>query len=100
MISSIFVYADFCKGSIWGLQRKGDSWQSTLLMEAGTAISSIGSDETGNLYATGYATGKVFQIVPKANAPDSFDEYKAETEESGEEVAAGTPEYAAGGEKP
>ena len=100
VISSIFVYADFCKGSIWGLQRKGDSWQSTLLMEAGTAISSIGSDETGNLYATGYATGKIFQFVPEVNAPDSFDEYKAETEESGEEVAAGTPEYAAGGEKP
>ena len=100
VISSIFVYADFCKGSIWGLQRKGDRWQSTLLIEAGTAISSIGSDETGNLYATGYALGKIFQLVPEVNAPDSVNEDKAETEENGEEAAAGTPENAAGGEKP
>lgn len=100
VISSIFVYADFCKGSIWGLQRKGDRWQSTLLIEAGTAISSIGFDETGNLYATGYALGKIFQLVPEVNAPDSVNEDKAETEENGEEAAAGTPENAAGGEKP
>ena len=100
VISSIFVYADFCKGSIWGLQRKGDRWQTTLLMEAGTAISSIGSDETGNLYATGYALGKIFQLVPEVNAPDSVNEDKAETEENGEEAAAGTPENAAGEEKP
>ena len=100
VISSIFVYADFCKGSIWGLQRKGDRWQTTLLMEAGTAISSIGSDETGNLYATGYALGKIFQLVPEVNAPDSVSEDKAETEENGEEAAAGTPENAAGEEKP
>lgn len=100
VISSIFVYADFCKGSIWGLQRKGDRWQSTLLTEAGTAISSIGSDETGNLYATGYALGKVFQLVPEVSPPDSVNEDKAETEENGEEVAAGTAENAAGGEKP
>lgn len=100
VISSIFVYADFCKGSIWGLQRKGDRWQSTLLIEAGTAISSIGSDETGNLYATGYALGKIFQLVPEVNAPDSVNEDKAETEENGEEAAASTPENAAGEEKP
>ncbi len=100
VISSIFVYADFCKGSIWGLQRKGDRWQTTLLIEAGTAISSIGSDETGNLYATGYALGKIFQLVPEVNAPDSVNEDKAETEENGEEAAAGTPENAAGEEKP
>ncbi len=100
VISSIFVYADFCKGSIWGLQRKGDRWQTTLLIEAGTAISSIGSDETGNLYATGYALGKIFQLVPEVNAPDSVNEDKAATEEIGEEAAADTPENAAGEENP
>lgn len=84
VVSSIFVYADFCKGSIWGLQQIGERWQSTLLVESGTPISSIGSDETGNLYATAYATGKILQIVPKVNAPGSLnsDENEGNEEES------------------
>lgn len=89
VISSIFVYADFCKGSIWGLQRQGERWQSTLLIDAGTAISSIGSDETGNLYATGYALGKIFHLVPKVVAPGAVSEDEAETEGNGEEAEAG-----------
>lgn len=91
-MSSTFVYADFCRGSIWGLQRIGDRWQSTLLIDARTSISSIGSDETGNLYATGYAIGKIFRLDPKVNTPGSDNE--DETETSGEESEAGTPENA------
>ena len=98
VMSSIFVYADFCSGSIWGLQRQGDRWQSTLLIDAGTAISSIGSDETGNLYATGYALGKIFHLVPEVNAPGAVSDDKAKTEGNDEESKAGTPEYTACGE--
>lgn len=64
VLSGIFLYADFCKGSIWGLQRKGDKWQSTRLISGSTAISSIGTDETGNVYATGYASGTIYRLVP------------------------------------
>ena len=64
VLSGIFLYADFCKGSIWGLQRKGDRWQSTQLVSGSTAISSIGTDETGNVYATGYSSGTIYRLVP------------------------------------
>ena len=97
-MSSIFIYADFCKGSIWGLQPKGDRWQSTLLIDAGTPISSIGSDETGNLYATAYALGKIIHLVPKVNVPGADNEDEKETEGSEEESAADTPENAADNE--
>ena len=99
VMSSIFVYADFCKGSIWGLQRKGDRWHSTLLINAGTAISSIGSDESGNLYATAYALGKVLQLVPEVIAPGAAGEDIAETEGNDEETEADTPENAADSEE-
>lgn len=95
VMSSIFVYADFCKGSIWGLQRKGDRWQSTLLVDAGTAISSIGSDETGNLYATAYALGKIFHLVPKVNPPANVNQDETETEDIGENEESATPDNAA-----
>ncbi|MCY3993743.1 MAG: PQQ-dependent sugar dehydrogenase [Caldilineaceae bacterium] len=98
VMSSIFVYADFCKGSVWGLQRQGDRWHSRLLIDAGTAISSIGSDETGNLYATAYALGKVLQLVPKVIAPGAANENGAETEGSDEEKETDTPENAADSE--
>ena len=96
VVSSIFVYADFCKGSIWGLQQKGERWQSTLLVESRTSISSIGSDETGNLYATAYATGKILQLVPKVNAPGSVN--GDENEGNEEESDVDSPETAAGNE--
>ena len=66
VLSSIFLYADFCKGIIWGLQRKGDRWQSRQLVSANTAISSIGTDETGNVYVAGYSSGMIYRLVPTA----------------------------------
>lgn len=63
VLSGIFLYADFCKGSVWGLQRKGDRWHSTQLISSFTPISSIGTDETGNVYATGYASGTIYRLV-------------------------------------
>ena len=90
VMSSTFVYADFCKGSIWGLQRIGERWHSPLLIDTGTAISSIGSDEAGNLYATAYALGKVFQLVPEVNG--------LEEEANEDESEAGANETAAGGD--
>ena len=95
VMTSFFVYADFCRGNIWGLQRKGDRWQSTLLVDARTAISSIGSDETGNLYATGYALGKIFQLVPNSTVQGADNREDSETEANDEESEATTPENAA-----
>ena len=77
VLSGIFLYADFCKGSIWGLQRKGDRWQSTQLISGFTAISSIGTDETGNVYATGYSRGMLYRLVPTAK-DESIEQEAAE----------------------
>ena len=64
-----FIYSDFCTGKIWSLRRQGqDEWQSRLLLTMGVPISSIGVDETGNLYALGYLDGRIY---PLAIATDS-----------------------------
>ena len=58
-----FIVADYCTGRIWGisqLERVGApagqiSWRSARLASAGMPVSSVGSDEEGNVYFTGHA---------------------------------------------
>ena len=38
------------------------AWQSELVLKASVPVSSIGEDEDGNLYVTGYADGAVYMI--------------------------------------
>ena len=64
-----FIYADFCTGKIWSLrQQRQDEWQNRLLMTIGVPISSIGADESGNLYATGYLDGKIYPLAIATNS--------------------------------
>ena len=60
----IFLYADFCRGHIWGLQSREEGWAVTRLVDGFTPISGIGADEAGNLYAAGYAAGVVYLLTP------------------------------------
>ncbi len=72
-----FIFADFCRGDIWSLEKfhpaEGDlanqesqrKWQSELVLNAAVPVSSIGEDEEGNLYVTGYQNGAVYLITLK-----------------------------------
>ena len=59
-----FIYADFCTSRIRSLRRLGqDEWRNRLLIAVGVPISSIGADESGNLYATGYSDGRIYRLA-------------------------------------
>ena len=70
-----FIVADYCTGRIWGvrpLEGDGESngqirWRSALLAMAGMPVSSVGSDEMGNVYFTGHAqdTGVLFILAER-----------------------------------
>ena len=72
-LQGVFLFADFCRGAIWGLKRTGrnetgqaeSSWQSARLANAGFPISSIGQDEAGNVYAAGYQDGTIYMITSR-----------------------------------
>ena len=63
-LRGVFVYADFCSGKVWGLQRPDPdgegAWQNRLLFDISSPVSSIGEDEEGNVYVVGYADGSVY----------------------------------------
>lgn len=59
-LNGAFIVADFCTSSIWGIWRSEEAatrgkttlWRSQLLASAGLPVSSVGSDEEGNVYFT------------------------------------------------
>ena len=63
-LQGVFLFADFCRGQIWGL-RGGpqDKWQSPLLINTSFPISAIGEDQEGNVYIVGYQTGVISMIA-------------------------------------
>ena len=80
LLQGSFIHADFCSGRIWELRRSDagalpdprssiedfqDRWQSTLLLNASVPVSSIGEDEGGNVYITGYQDGVISMITER-----------------------------------
>lgn len=62
----IYLYGDYCNGRVWGLLRQPDgSWQSQLLFETGTYLSSFGEDVRGELYLLDQRSGSVLTLTRK-----------------------------------
>jgi hypothetical protein len=63
-LSGAYVFADYCSGTIWGLDAADPTAEPpAVLLETGGAISSFGEDEDGELYVTDLASGTVFRIL-------------------------------------
>jgi glucose/arabinose dehydrogenase len=59
----VYLFADFCSGTIWATQRdSGDAWQTRVLMNSGKPISSFGEDEAGELYIVNYG-GSILRLA-------------------------------------
>ncbi|MCU0486756.1 MAG: hypothetical protein MUC85_11685, partial [Anaerolineales bacterium] len=51
----VYLYGDFGRGQVWGLVHQPDgAWQSGLLFETGSLISSFGQDASGEVYLVDY----------------------------------------------
>ncbi len=63
MHEGAFIYGDFCTGNVWSLKRQGqDKWEAGIIAGLRVPISSIGADESGKLYATGYLNGTIYRL--------------------------------------
>lgn len=50
-LQGVYIYGDYCTGTIWGLRHEADdTWSQAELLAGGYMISSFGEDETGELY--------------------------------------------------
>ncbi len=46
----IYLYGDYCRGTIWGLILSNGQWQSQVMFETGGTITTFGQDESGEIY--------------------------------------------------
>ena len=57
-----FFFSDYCAGKVWSLERGPSGWETVLVAQTETLISSVGVDQAGNLYAVDHANGVIFRI--------------------------------------
>ena len=61
----IYLYADYCSGTGWGLYRDGQgNWQSQQLFNGLGAVTAFGEDEAGEVYLLAHG-GEVFRLEAK-----------------------------------
>lgn len=49
----IYLYADYCRGTVWGLLNADGQWQAQVLFESRVSVTSFGQDEAGEVYLAG-----------------------------------------------
>ena len=58
----IYLFADYCFGTLSGLQPDGDGWATTQLKDYPFSITSFGEDGDGNIYLVSYR-GDIYRIM-------------------------------------
>jgi glucose/arabinose dehydrogenase len=48
--NGVYLYGDYCSGTIWGLLHLETGWQSQALFQTGARITAMGTDEQGEAY--------------------------------------------------
>jgi len=62
-LNGVYLYADYCTGTVWGLRHEADgSWSQAELLASGKIISSFGLDAAGELYLIDHRNGEVWQV--------------------------------------
>lgn len=64
-LRGVYLFSDYCSGTIWGLDAAQPGAGVVRLIESGRAVSSFGVDEAGELYLTDLGSGTLFRIVSK-----------------------------------
>jgi glucose/arabinose dehydrogenase len=60
-LQGIYVYGDYCEGTIWGLRLVNGKWQNNLLIDTDLNISSFGENEAGDLFVVDLG-GSIYEI--------------------------------------
>jgi glucose/arabinose dehydrogenase len=61
-LRSIYLFADYCSGRIWGMQRDNNRWPVHEFLNTDHAIVSFGEDEAGEVYVVDLSGG-IYRIV-------------------------------------
>ena len=62
--NGIYLYGDYCTGTVWGLIRSDGGWQNQVLFGAGGSITSFGQDNAGEVYLV-MDGGQILRLTPR-----------------------------------
>ena len=62
--NGIYLYGDYCSGTVWGLMRSGQGWQEQVLFGAVGSITSFGQDQSGEVYIA-TDSGQILRLTPR-----------------------------------
>jgi glucose/arabinose dehydrogenase len=62
--NGIYLYGDYCTGTVWGVLLSNGSWQNTVLFETGANITTLGLDEAGEIHLAG-DNGYIYVLAKK-----------------------------------
>ena len=62
-LAGTYLYADFCSGTIWGLEATAERPTPRVLLESGISVASFGEDEAGELYIVDLTGGRLLRVV-------------------------------------
>lgn len=60
-LDGVYLYADYCTGTIWWARQAGDEWEGDVFMNTDLQISSFGEDANGEIYVINHSGG-VFKL--------------------------------------
>ncbi len=58
-----YLYADYCSGTIWGLDASAERPEPRVLLESGLAVASFGEDAAGEVYVIDLAGGRLYRVT-------------------------------------
>jgi hypothetical protein len=62
--NGIYLYGDYCTGTVWGLIRSDGGWQNQVLFRNAGSITSFGQDGAGEVYLI-LDGGQILLLSPK-----------------------------------
>ncbi|MBA3431985.1 MAG: glucose dehydrogenase, partial [Actinobacteria bacterium] len=67
ILRGFYLFADYCSGTMWGLDSGGPDSQAPIeVLATGAQVSSFGEDENGELYLVDAAAGTLHRITARA----------------------------------
>jgi glucose/arabinose dehydrogenase len=62
--NGIYLYGDYCTGTVWGLIHSDGGWQNQVLFSGVGRVTSFGQDETGEVYLV-LDGGQILRLAPR-----------------------------------
>lgn len=63
-LAGAYLFSDYCSGTLWAIDAAGGDQAPVPLLATGLSVSSIGTDDAGEVYLTDLGGGRLLRLAP------------------------------------